>query len=115
MGKTRSKFNLAAISAIMSRSRPEWLIDSPQETIAPGDTVIASAPDQGAVRCPAEQASRELGPNTLGFPATLMGERQTMKFIWAAIASLLHAYRWPAQFPFALKHLNYRQEWSIWP
>ena len=46
-------------------SRSDRLIDSPQETIAPGDTVrIASAPDQGAVRRPAEQASRALGSNT---------------------------------------------------
>ncbi len=48
-------------------SLSDRLIDSPPETIAPGDTVrIASAPDQGAVRRPAEQASRALGTNTQG-------------------------------------------------
>jgi multidrug efflux pump subunit AcrA (membrane-fusion protein) len=59
----RNLGNYVEVSSGVSPS--DRLIDSPQETIAPGDTVrIASAPDRGAVRRPAEQASRALGSNT---------------------------------------------------
>jgi RND family efflux transporter MFP subunit len=59
----RNLGNYVEVSSGVSLS--DRLIDSPQETIAPGDTVrIAGATDQGAVRRPAEQASRALGSNT---------------------------------------------------
>ena len=59
----RNLGNYVEVSSGVSLS--DRLIDSPQETIAPGDTVrIASAPDQRAARRPAEQASRALGSNT---------------------------------------------------
>jgi RND family efflux transporter MFP subunit len=59
----RNLGNYVEVSSGVSLS--DRLIDSPQETIAPGDTVrIASAKDQSEVRRPAEQASRALGTNT---------------------------------------------------
>ncbi|MDQ6703174.1 MAG: efflux RND transporter periplasmic adaptor subunit [Pseudomonadota bacterium] len=48
-------------------SAADRIIDSPQETIASGDTVrLAGAPDQGAAGRPVEQAARALGTNTQG-------------------------------------------------
>ncbi|MDQ6868897.1 MAG: efflux RND transporter periplasmic adaptor subunit [Pseudomonadota bacterium] len=59
----RNLGNYVEVSSGVSLS--DRLIDSPQETIAPGDTVrIASPKDQSEVRRPAEQASRALGTNT---------------------------------------------------
>ncbi|MGA7385344.1 MAG: hypothetical protein WBW81_11830 [Methylocella sp.] len=57
----RNLGNYVEITSGVSLS--DRLVDSPQETIAAGDTVrIASAPDQAAVR--PEQVSRALGTNT---------------------------------------------------